>query len=556
MIANIFLSFIEGIGLILSPCILPVLPIILSAGLEGGHKRPYGIIIGFVGAFSLLTLFSRQLVIWIGVDISIVRIIGFYLLFFFGLILLIDRLALIFDRATAWATHFGEKFSSAGEKQGGFIGGIIIGMSLGLIWTPCAGPILAIVLIQVIQGEAVFLSAITLLAFAVGVSLPMLSLVLLGRHFYQKITFLKHHTHLIRRLLGLIIIITVWITGGAEMLGSKPHFTAQVLPSLENVSSIKATTLLKGVPSPYPAPDIQGGGAWLNSPSLTLKDLKGKVVLIDFWTYSCINCVRTLPYLTSWDRKYRNKGLVIIGVHAPEFEFEKRQTNVEAAISQHNIQYPVVMDNNFIWWKAFENHYWPAHFLINKDGQVVYVHFGEGEYDTTENNIRFLLGLGATEVVSTPPSETNSMQTPETYLGLLRTSHFSSPQRFVEKQKTTYTYPSVLPLHHWALSGAWISQGEYIESGEKGASLKLHFLAKKVFLVLASKNGHEIQATIKVNGKNIEGNNAGKDLEGGRLIVTKETLYELVNLSSVQEGELEIITNDPGLRAYAFTFGG
>lgn len=303
---------------------------------------------------------------------------------------------------------------------------------------------------------------------------------------------------------------------------------------------------------PYPAPELAGITHWINSPPLTLEKLRGKVVLVDFWAYSCVNCVRTLPYLSQWYATYHKDGLEIIGVHAPEFDFEKDQANVERAVRKWHIPYPVAMDNQLATWNHFANQYWPAHYLIDKDGKVVYTHAGEGEYDVTENRIRALLGMKATRGKDSPPSFSEE-QTPETYLGSTRQLHFDGALPTASNRLTRYAYPAELPLHHWALQGDWVIGPEAVEAGPGGAKLKLHFTSHKVYLVLGSKTGSAVSATLTLNGKP-PANAAGKDAPEGKLRVDHHALYELVAQPGMQEGELELSAGQ-GLMAYAFTFG-
>ena len=293
---------------------------------------------------------------------------------------------------------------------------------------------------------------------------------------------------------------------------------------------------------PIPAPEISTTGEWLNSSPLTSKDLKGKVVLLDFWTYSCINCLRTLPYIKSWYEQYKDKGFVVIGVHAPEFDFEKNKANVEKAIRRFEISYPVVQDNDHLLWNRFSNQYWPAHYLINKQGQIVYTHFGEGNYDVTEKHIRELLDeKGDMSKLSDTLDGYSLNQTPETYLGTARA------ERFDVKEP--------LPVDHWLLSGEWSRSAEYSESKAAGAALKMHFRGGKVFLVLGTANGKPTKANILYNGKPTT-DVGGKDVKDGVLDITEHRLYELIDLKKNGEGLFEIQASKPGLQAFAFTFGG
>lgn len=303
--------------------------------------------------------------------------------------------------------------------------------------------------------------------------------------------------------------------------------------------------LLHGLNQPYAAPEIAGIEAWLNSDPLLLAELRGKVVLVDFWTYSCINCIRSLPHVVSWYNAYKDDGFIVIGVHTPEFGFERKPENITRAIKKYGISYPVAIDNAWATWKAFQNQYWPAHYLIDREGKVVYTHFGEGDYDIMENNIRFLLDVGG-EMAKGPRSaaKAGTSQSPETYLGYKRAKNFSSPESFLKNAPGTYTFPSSLPLHHWALEGEWRISPENITAASAGARLRYHFDAGKVFLVMGTADGKPVTADVYLNG-----------VKKKSLTVEDETLYTLLELPSYEEGTVEIVSLSKGLQAYAFTFG-
>jgi cytochrome c biogenesis protein CcdA/thiol-disulfide isomerase/thioredoxin len=543
------LAFLEGLGLILSPCILPILPIVLSVGIEGARWRPYGIIVGFVISFSALTLLSRQLITTLGIDVNVIRYISFVLLFLFGLVLISDSLS---EKFTKWTTHFanlGEKLAQTQAINSGFLGGLFLGVGIGCIWIPCAGPIMAAVIVQTVTQQTTIETVFTLLSFSLGASLPMLFLILMGRRIMKQVSSLKSYTGVIRKMLGIIILISVvysaWPAGASFAPTEAPK---------ENINP-PSEGLVNGLPTPYTAPNIAGIQNWINSSPLSLDSLKGKVVLIDFWTYSCINCVRTLPHLIKWDETYRNNGLVIIGIHTPEFAFEMDLKNVQNAVKQHNIHYSVALDNAFKTWLNFKNRYWPAHYLIDREGKIVYTHFGEGNYDVTESNIRYLLGLtskGETPVqaieIGTDPI------TPETYLGSERAERFASPSVIIPDQPFDYPNVSDITLNSWSLEGKWIVEKQRSVCKEAQAKLKLHFNAKKVFLVLGSETGQPLKAKITFNGQGL-GKNSGADVKNDEVTITKDTLYELVSLPSFAEGQVEIQALEPGLQVYAFSFG-
>lgn len=553
------LAFVEGFALIVSPCILPIIPILLSGGITGGRKRPWGIIVGFVIVFALFTFFSRALVQSLGVNLDMIREISFVFIALFGVILVSDYFSNLFERVTQTIGNVGLRLSAQNNPQGGFLSGVILGALVSLIWVPCGGPILAAAIVQSAIQKTTFASFLIFFFFALGSVIPMLLITLLGRKLVNQLSFLKERSRALRKIFGLIIIVGAVLAAFANIEASwapMPQAPNIIVPK----SSIPTNEneLINPLSKPYDAPSIINKGTWLNSPPLTISALKGKVVLIDFWTYSCINCIRTLPYLKDWYDKYGPDGFVIIGVHAPEFEFEKNLSNVKTAVAKYGISYPVVLDNNYVIWSNYNNQYWPAHYLIDKNGQVVYEHFGEGNHAETEHNIQVLLGLknaaldNKTMIVN-PVMMYN--QTPETYLGYARDETYESPELMKQDQAATYSYPPKLDADHWALQGEWNIASQNITAVTANAALKLNFNATRVYVVAGSSTGRPIQVKVTLNGQPIADNDSGRDVDSGILVLRGPTIYQLTNLNGPSINTIELTALSPGAQFYSFTFG-
>jgi len=553
MVQQYIFALLEGIGLILSPCILPVLPLVLAGSATGGTARPFGVIAGFIAAFTAFALFARSVILQTGLDATWLRHGSLALLLLFGFILLSDAAGNRFMALTEKLARRGSDAIAKSKHSNGFRGGLFIGALIGLVWTPCAGPIMAAAIVQVVQAETDLHAALITLMFVTGAAAPMLVLALFGRRVMDKIGGIKKHTGLLRRLAGGVIIamaVLIW-TGADVALLTTPPGNA---PRFDKA----ATALLHPLPVPYAAPKITGIDTWFNTETpVTLADVKGKVVLVDFWTYSCINCVRTLPYVTAWYERYKNDGFVVVGIHTPEFPFERDAHNVQNAVTKHGIAYPVGMDNRWATWKAFQNRYWPAHYLIDREGRVVYTHFGEGHYDVTENNIRYLLGIhdAVPGAAVTPSGKAAAGQTAETYLGTYRAKNFLPAGTLEKGVEKTYAFAAALPLHHWSLAGDWLAEKAGITALSSGAKLRLHFKAGKVFLVMGTADGNPVDVRVMLDGKPVAAGKAGKDVKNGRLTVAEETLYELIAQPEVTPAMLEIEAERAGLQAYAFTFG-
>ncbi len=541
--ATLALAFAEGIALILSPCVLPVLPLMLGAALDGSRARPLGIVTGFVLAFTVFALVSRQAVLALGLDAEIIRYLALVMLAVFGLVLLLPRLSEIWTEKLRALGGGGNALIDRINAQG-YWGGVGIGALIGLVWTPCAGPILAAAILQTVQADSGTGALATIAAFALGAAIPMVALALSGRALADRLGFFKKHGEAIRRGVGVLMIaaaLAIFTGLDLKLVAWQAQYQAK-----DDVPVPAA--FLK---HPYPAPEIRGVTGWINSQPLTLEQLRGKVVLIDFWTYSCINCIRTMPYITRWYDQYKDAGLVVIGVHAPEFAFEKKRGNVEKAVRQYGIRYPVALDNDFATWRAYENRYWPAHYLIDREGRIVYTHFGEGQYAQTENNIRSLLGITGIATVKPVAIRTDG-QSPETYLGYQRAENFKSPETIERDTAAEYTFPAALEPNEWALNGQWTLEAQHAVSGDS-AAMRFHYKAGKVYLVLGTADGAPLDAMVTVDGRKI----TGGDVKDGVLTVYGERLYTLVDgrIMGPGKGVIEIRPRRAGLQAYAFTFG-
>jgi cytochrome c biogenesis protein CcdA/thiol-disulfide isomerase/thioredoxin len=545
---TIFLGFLEGFALIISPCVLSILPIILASSLTGSKKRPLGIIFGFACTFALFGYFAHNLVQYTGIDLNFIRHLAYGFLLLFALIMMSSHLSEQFSRLTQAFTAIGTKYSSKRAGGDGFWGGVLLGGLVSIIWTPCAGPILASVIAQIVIQQKNIISFFILLAFALGAAIPMLILTLYGLKVKNTFSFFKKYALLFRRILGLIIIINI----GYMICVERGYLSSSITISQTPVRT--ENYLKNALWHFYQAPKIEGIEAWINSPPLQIDELKGKVVLIDFWTYSCINCVRTLPYLKDWYKKYHDKGLVIIGIHTPEFDFEKNKLNVEQAVKQNGIEYPVALDNQFTTWNNFSNHYWPAQYLINQEGKVVYQHLGEGDDDVIENNIRFLLNIGVpAKKTDLGPLNNPYFITPETYLGYARANEHLSPS-LVHDKTALYQAPQQLSSNAWGLKGSWQVSADKITSTQANAAVEIHFNARKVFVVMGKNTDVPTKVNVLLNSKPLL-TNQGKDVSKGSIMVNQDSIYEVLNLPKLSSGVLQISPDQPGLEIYTFTFG-
>jgi cytochrome c biogenesis protein CcdA/thiol-disulfide isomerase/thioredoxin len=530
------IAFLAGLITAISPCVLPVLPVLLAGGASG--RRPYAIIAGLVGSFTVFTVAGASLLDALGLPDDFLRDLAIALLLVLAGTLLFPRLAGLLERPFLFLTR-----RHAGADSNGFV----LGASLGLVFVPCAGPVLAAVTALSATGDIGLRTFAVTFAYALGAALPMLAIAIGSRRLTEGMGVLRRHAETTRRVAGAVIGVTALaIAFGADQrfTTAVPGYTEALQERVERNDTARSELrkLAGGGESTQTqalAPEVQGIADWINSEPLTVRGLEGKVVLIDFWTYSCINCLRTLPHLKAWDQAYRDDGLTIIGVHSPEFAFERVPGNVRTAVRKLGIRYPVALDNDFETWRAYANEYWPAKYLIDRTGRVRYFHFGEGEYDRTEALIRRYLGEGVTGDVDgiadrTPTTHT----TPESYLGFARLDRFAGG-RIAAGVEALYRFPSALGADELAYSGRLRVEDERIVAGN-GARLRLRFTARQINLVLGGRGAVEVfvdgrrHATLQVAGE--------------------PRLYTLVELPELSEGLLELRFSR-GLAAYAFTFG-
>ncbi len=578
-------AFVSGVVTILSPCILPVLPIVLSGGVGGGKARPFGVLGGFVASFTLFTLTLTAIVQATGIPADSLRTVAVVLMVVLGAVMIVPTLRDRFELLSSRLANLGQRSGPrARGVASGFWGGIPVGLGLGLVWTPCVGPIMASVIGLALTRRVDGGSVLITLAYSLGTSVPMLAVMFGGRALLARVPALTRNAAAIQRGFGaLMILIAVAIGFGwdrrfqSAVLTAMPGYGAG-LTALENAAPVRAALQAResdsrrgtdvpggdrfsappyaapenGVLGDYgPAPAFVTRGAWLNTAPLSMEQLRGKVVVVDFWTYSCVNCVRTLPYLRAWYEAYRDRGLVIVGVHTPEFEFEKSQRNVARAVGELGVTWPVVQDNDYEQWNAYTNQYWPAHYFIDARGRVRYFHFGEGEYDVSERVIQALLkeaGASVGDIVSKPAPKIDS-QTPETYLGYDRSSGFTTAVRPVPDAAVDYRPARVPANGEWNLEGRWTITPQYIVA-ESSGTVQLGFDAARVFLVVEPQSpGGTIDVTI-------DGRPAPDtaDVKGGTLAPGESRMYQLVDLGKRGSHVLRLAVKG-GLRLFAFTFG-
>ena len=535
LVLELGVAFLAGLITAVSPCALPVLPIVFAGAASGSARRPYaiiaGVLVGFTGSLLAVAWLLREL----HLPQDLLRNLSIALLFVVAATLVVPRLGKVLDRPLA-------RFS---RRPGGDLGGgFVLGLALGLVFVPCGGLVLAAITTHSATlggGERVAVAV----AFAIGTGLAMLAIAYGGRRAASGLRSFRAHARVFRAGLGALIaavalLITFHVDRTLANVGNPFHFVdAQKSCTAQRDFSgrcIHETSRLADLGS---APDFAGITDWFNSRPLSLKQLRGKVVLVDFWTYSCINCLRTLPHLKAWWRDYRRAGLEIVGVHTPEFGFEAVPHNVSAATKQLGVRWPVAFDPKYATWKAYGNQYWPAEYLIDKRGHIRNQHFGEGEYDRTERLIRRLLGEPGPARAQLADMTPTTLTTPETYLGYQHNLAGYSGSTPVPDKEAAYTSPANVELNRWALWGQWKLGPEHTTAGP-GAQLALHFQAQDVYLVMG---GHG-RVGVSVNGRDL------------RTIAVEgiSRLYSVVRVPRLLDAQLRLSVS-PGVSVYSFTFG-
>jgi cytochrome c biogenesis protein CcdA/thiol-disulfide isomerase/thioredoxin len=525
----LLLGFAVGAGVItaISPCVFPVLPILFAGG---ASRRPLPIIAGLVTSFAVFTLFATWILKQLGLPQDFLRNLAIALLF-------VLAATLVFPQVAHWLERPFYYLSRRQPSGGGFL----LGASLGLVFVPCAGPVLGAISANAARVDFGWRTILVTVFYALGAAIPMLAVAYLGEGVTRR---LRASAPRLRPVLGIVMAlaaIAIIFNADQKLQTWFPNYTDALQSKVErNSVARKELAKLHETRSHGPtAPAFAGIDDWINSKPLTIQGLRGKVVLVDFWTYSCINCLRTLPHLEAWDRRYRKAGLVIVGVHTPEFAFEHVPSNVRRATKRLGVRYPVAIDNDYKTWDAYGNNVWPAEYLIDRSGRVREYKQGEGRYEDTERKIQQLLGEPAgAQLASVRDQTPQHFTTPESYLGWERLQRYVgspiTPDRMIR-----YRFPKAIPPDSLGYSGFWSVNRQQIVAGPN-ARLRLSFIAEHVYLVLSGRGRLEI----RVNGKHV------RTIRVGGL----SRLYTLLNYKTPRAGLLELRFT-PHIAAYAFTFG-
>jgi cytochrome c biogenesis protein CcdA/thiol-disulfide isomerase/thioredoxin len=561
MLTLALIGLVGGLITGISPCVLPVLPVVFfSGGVQGAggegraRWRPYLVIAGLVVSFSLLTLTGSALLALLRLPQDLLRWLGLVALVAIGVGLIVPRVQEWIEKPFARIAQ-----RPVGADRGGFV----LGLALGAVYVPCAGPVLAAITVAGATGRIGVETLVLTAAFAIGTAIPLLAFALAGRGLAARLGAFRRHERGLRITAGVVMIglaVSLVFDLPAILQRAIPDYTSALQEAAGGSDVVKdnlnAMPLRLGCTERAAvlvdcgaAPELVGITGWLNSPALDLASLRGSVVLIDFWAYSCINCQRATPHLNAWWDAYRDHGLTIIGVHSPEYAFEKVPSNVAAGAARVGIEYPIALDTDFATWTAYNNYYWPAEYLIDAKGDIRHLVYGEGDYEETEALIRQLL-KDADPAVSLPPATEvpdltpdNPYQTPESYLNSQRVSNYAGEGLYADGTRE-FRFPATLGEDQFALEGTWTidDQGATAGAGltaDGSAAIRLDFLAQHVYLDVGGtgtltvvRNG--VRTTIPVSGE--------------------PNIYDLVDLARSQHGTLDVELT-PGLQAYSFTFG-
>jgi cytochrome c biogenesis protein CcdA/thiol-disulfide isomerase/thioredoxin len=562
------LAYLAGLLTIATPCVLPVLPFVLARGDEPFRRGGLPMLLGLAFAFAAVASLASVAGGW-AVDANRYgRIVALALMTLFGLTMVVPALAerltqpivSIGSRLLGWT---GRRTMASGATAGS---SMLLGVATGLVWAPCAGPVLGLILTgAALRGPSVETSLL-LLTYGLGAATSLAAGLLFGRRLLALVRQSAPWGNGLRRILG-----TAVVAGAAVIwLGLDTGLLTRLSSIGTNIFEQRLIAALRYEPALDAAPGdaLFGARQWLNTQPLRRDDLRGKVVLVNFWTYSCINCLRALPHIRAWADRYKDRGLVVIGVHTPEFAFEKDVANVRRASLSLDVRYPVIVDNDFRIWRAFSNRAWPALYFIGADGRIRHHLLGEGRYDQSEQLIQRLLSEASGSAVAVETAgvvgegpqaaaDQRNLRSGETYIGYGQASNFASPGGFKKDVPFLYRAGSVLSLDSWSLAGEWTAGREYASLTGTSGSITHRFHARDLHLVLArSPRGLPVRFRVRIDGAP-PGADHGVDVDAaGWGIVSEERLYQLIRQSgSVTDRTFEIEFFDAGVRAYAFTFG-
>jgi cytochrome c biogenesis protein CcdA/thiol-disulfide isomerase/thioredoxin len=601
----VILVFLGGVLTILSPCILPVLPFVFARAEQKFLTNGLPMLAGMAITFAAIATLAAVGGSWAVRVNQYGRVLALVLLTAFAATLLSTRLA---DWLARPFVALGNRLAQSNPGAAGrftLLNSLLLGVATGLLWAPCAGPILGLILTGAAISGPNARTTLLLFAYAAGAATSLAVALLAGGRVFALLKKSLGTGEWIRRGLGVAVLLAVvaimfgWDSTVLTRLSlngtnrfeqslidkinpRNPDAPGGSMMAMSNSTMAMSNTKADGhammmsaakpggsLPVEGEIPSFAGATLWLNSPPLTPESLRGKVVVVDFWTYSCINCLRALPYVKSWYEKYKDHGLIVIGVHAPEFAFEKDPNNVRRAVADLKITYPVALDNDYVIWQAFNNQYWPAHYFIDATGHIRAHHFGEGNYDESEQTIRTLLteagqsglpppGMGAAKAVGVqaPPDEAHD-QSPETYVGYRRADNFASPGGFAQDQTHVYSAPAELKLNQWALGGSWSVDPEKAVLGASGGKIEFRFYARDLHLVLGpGSGGKPVRFRVTLDGAPPAASHGADTDSNGAGIIDGQRLYQLIRQSgAVGEHVFSIEFLDPGVQAYSFTFG-